>query len=133
MIAQNLVLEVGEDESAADVQSRLNTAAEDGFFLVNVVGKLAFLRKSITQPKNVTTPGAAPVNTDAAAAISHALKGLKRITLRNLRVAACFVKFPAEEWYRALDSLSESGHVHMDKETTLGGKVYSVVFVDREF
>jgi hypothetical protein len=51
MNAQNLVLEIGESESAADVQARLNKAAGDGFFLVNVVGRLAFLRTTVMQKK----------------------------------------------------------------------------------
>jgi hypothetical protein len=51
MNVQNLVLEIGENESAADVQTRLNKAAGDGFFLVNVVGRLAFLRTTVMQKK----------------------------------------------------------------------------------
>lgn len=51
MNIQNLVLEIGENESAADVQARLNKAAGDGFFLVNVVGRLAFLRTTVTRKK----------------------------------------------------------------------------------
>lgn len=51
MDVRNLVLEVGENESAESIQARLDKAAEDGFFLVNVVGCLAFLRTSISQKK----------------------------------------------------------------------------------
>jgi hypothetical protein len=51
MNVQNLVLEIGENESAAHVQARLNKAAGDGFFLVNVVGRLAFLRTTVMQKK----------------------------------------------------------------------------------
>ena len=53
MSVQNLVLEIAPDESAADVQTRLNRAAADGFFLVNVVGRLAFLRTTVTGRKPV--------------------------------------------------------------------------------
>lgn len=52
MDVRNLVLEVGENESAESVQARLDKAADDGFFLVNVVGRLAFLRTSISQKKS---------------------------------------------------------------------------------
>jgi hypothetical protein len=51
MDVKNLVLEIGENESASDLQARLDKAGEDGFFLVNVVGRLAFLRTTVTQPK----------------------------------------------------------------------------------
>jgi hypothetical protein len=57
MDAQNLVLEIGESESAVDVQARLNKAGDDGFFLVNVVGRLAFLRTSITQKQQPEQKG----------------------------------------------------------------------------
>lgn len=55
MSARNLVLEIGESESAADIQARLDTASDDGFFLVNVVGRLAFLRTTVTPktPENL--------------------------------------------------------------------------------
>ena len=56
MEVRNLVLEIGENESASDVQARLNKAGEDGFFLVNVVGRLAFLRTTVTQPKQESRP-----------------------------------------------------------------------------
>jgi hypothetical protein len=52
MEVRNLVLEIRENESAAEVQARFNEAAEDGFFLVNVVGRLAFLRTSVMQKKD---------------------------------------------------------------------------------
>jgi hypothetical protein len=51
MDVRNLVLEIAESESAADVQARLDMAAEDGYFLVNVVGRLAFLRTTVTPRK----------------------------------------------------------------------------------
>jgi len=46
------VLEIHDSESAENVRARLDKAAKDGFFLVNVVGRLAFLRTSITQKKD---------------------------------------------------------------------------------
>ena len=48
---KNLVLEINDGECAADVEARLDKAAKDGFFLVNVVGRLAFLRTPVTQKK----------------------------------------------------------------------------------
>jgi hypothetical protein len=56
MDVRNLVLEIGESDSAADVQARLDMAAEDGYFLVNVVGRLAFLRTTVTPRKPETAP-----------------------------------------------------------------------------
>ena len=56
MDCQNLVIEIEESESATSVQARLDKAAEDGFFLVNVVGRLAFLRTSIAQKKPQMQP-----------------------------------------------------------------------------
>ncbi len=55
---ENLVLEIREDESAADVQARLDRAGEDGFFLVSTIGRLAFLRKSIAVQKAYEGPAA---------------------------------------------------------------------------
>jgi hypothetical protein len=51
MAAKNLVLEIGESESAMDIQVRLDKAADAGYFLVNVVGHLAFLRTTVTPTK----------------------------------------------------------------------------------
>ena len=56
MDVRNLVLEIGESESAADVQTRLDKAAEGGYFLVNVVGRLAFLRTTVTPRKPEPVP-----------------------------------------------------------------------------
>jgi hypothetical protein len=51
MVVKNLVLEFGENESRSDLQRHLDNAAQDGFFLVNVVGRFAFLRTAVTQPR----------------------------------------------------------------------------------
>jgi len=69
MDVQNLVLEIEENESAADVQARLDKAGADGFFLVNVIGRLALLRKSIVVKKalggvSVAKTGGAQANVD---------------------------------------------------------------------
>ena len=65
MDLRNLVLEVGENESAASVQARLDDAAKDGFFLVNVVGRLAFLRTCVTQKKTGTATVSPPKRRDS--------------------------------------------------------------------
>jgi hypothetical protein len=51
MSTRNLVLEINETDTPLEIQDRLNQAAEDGFFLVNVVGRLAFLRTAVSQKK----------------------------------------------------------------------------------
>jgi hypothetical protein len=51
MSVRNLVIDIPENASATAVQARLDEAAEDGYFLVNVVGRLAFLRTTVTPQK----------------------------------------------------------------------------------
>ena len=60
MDVRHLVLELGESESATEVQARLDKAAGDGFFLVSVAGRFAFLRTTVTHQKaskNPSSPG----------------------------------------------------------------------------
>lgn len=67
MGTKNLVLDIGEDKSAADLQARLDKASEDGFFLVNVVGRFAFLRTTVSQTQKslpVVTETDTPVKED---------------------------------------------------------------------
>jgi hypothetical protein len=67
---RNLVLEVTEGESAQDLQARLNRAGDDGFFLVNAVGRLLLLRASVVPRKT-------PTRTERQAGNATALQYLK--------------------------------------------------------
>ena len=129
MDVRNLVLEIEDRESAAEVQARLDKAAGDGFFLVNVVGRLAFLRTSITQQKPEPAVADTPINAGAVAVLRGALAGRARISLRDLRRVGHFNKFPEKEWYRALQSLVESGLIVLREQASAGGHARTVVLV----
>ena len=124
---QHLVLEFSENESAADVQLRLDKAAADGFFLVNVIGRLAFMRTTKKSEPTAAVVDDTPVNADALTVLSKALASRSRITLRDLRRIARFDAFPEKEWYRALESLVESGRIVLREEITAGGHKRTVV------
>ena len=126
-----MVLEIKDGEYAADLQARLDKAAEDGFFLVNVVGRLAFLRTTVTQKKPESQPlvDNTPVNSDAITVIGRALAGRTRVSLRELRRTGHFDKLPEKEWYRALQSMVESGSIVTREETSAGGHIKTVVLV----
>lgn len=134
MGVRNLVLEFGENESAPELQARLDKAGEDGFFLVNVVGRFAFLRTSVAQSTTATTPAKLPpveipVNKDAIASIRGAVNRCKLavLTLQELRVRGGFNSFPEKEWYAALNKLESDGEFELRKNVTPGGKTRTVV------
>jgi hypothetical protein len=127
---KNLVLEITENESAAELQTRLDRAGADGFFLVNVVGRFAFLRTSVSQPKpSPVVMAEMPVNEDAVAAIRTAVNRCKLsvLTLQELRVRGAFNNFPEKEWYAALAKLESDGAFEMRKNVTPGGKTRMIV------
>lgn len=134
MGVKNLVLELGQDESASELQARLDKAGEDGFFLVNVVGRFAFLRTSVAQSTPAISPAALPpielpVNNDAVAAIRGAVNRCKLavLTLQELRVRGGFNNFPEKEWYAALNKLESDGEFQLRKSVTSGGKTRMVI------
>lgn len=131
MSVKNLVLEFCENESAAELQTRLDKAAEDGYFLVNVVGRFAFLRTSAAQQQKVlpvVTDADLPVNEDALAMIRKALKNCRTdITLEALRRAAKFHSYPDKEWYRALERLEQLGEIALKKHISHGGRMRTIV------
>ena len=127
MDVKNLVLELGESESAQSVQARLDAAGTDGFFLVNVVGRLAFLRTSVTQKKPESVPAPEALNADAVASIRKAIGSRERITLRELRRVGRFAAFPEKAWYRALQSLVEDGAIVLREESSARGYAHTVV------
>lgn len=131
MQAQNLVLEISPEESAADVEVRLNQAAEDGFFLVNVVGRMAFLRTSVVPKDKKPEPELIdlPVDADAVTAIRHGLHGKAQMSLQALRKVARFTNFPEKVWYGALQSLVEAGAIVLRQEQSHGGHKRTVVLV----
>ena len=125
-----MVLEIKETETPLEIQDRLNHAADDGFFLVNVVGRFAFLRTSISQSAPTPPlPVEIPANEDAVAAIRGAVKRCKLsvLTLQELRVRGRFRDFPEKEWYGALDKLKSDGEFDVRKDVTPGGKTRMVV------
>lgn len=132
MSVKHLVLEIEQSESAADLQKRLDNAEADGFFLVNVVGRFAFLRTSVVQQWKdlpVVTDAEMPVNEDALAQIRKALKSCRAdaITLQDLRRRAGFQTFQNREWYRALDKLETLGEIAKKKHVSSGGRTRLVV------
>lgn len=134
MDARNLVLEIGESESAQDVQSRLDVAAKDGYFLVNVVGRLAFLRTSIA-PTKFEKPSAKelpkePVDGEAVTDIRNGMGKKARMTLQDLRIVGHLEKYDDAEWYRALDFLEKSGEFILEK-TMIGRRKRIIVLAGK--
>lgn len=111
MAVKNLVLEVGETETAPDLQRRLNEAAEDGFFLVTVIGRFAFLRTTAAQPKKRK---AVVTDNRTEAAIQQRIE---RVLLAKgpqwpnmLYKLTNGIRDGRVKWNRALDDLIQSGH-----------------------
>ncbi|HKD60761.1 MAG TPA: hypothetical protein VKB47_09885 [Terracidiphilus sp.] len=121
MIVRNLVLEIGENESAAYLQARLDKAGESGFFLVTVVGRFAFLHTVATQPRQNEsrtlskrseneTPGA-----QCEANIRRTMQRRRRMTVVDLMRFTNARRYDAAVWDGAFNALVGAGEIRVEK------------------